>query len=154
MHLRRLPATIPGCCPMEEIYMPAGLYDEMIRHLAAHYPEEACGLLGGRVDGRSAQSAQLYPVENALHSPVAYEMEPLAQVRAMLSIEAEGLELVGIFHSHPAGPAAPSPSDVAQAFYPDAAQIIVTLADRSRPAARAFMIRDGRVDEIRLSRGI
>jgi proteasome lid subunit RPN8/RPN11 len=77
-------------------------------------------------------------------------MEPLAQVRAMIAIESEGLELVGIYHSHPTGPASPSPSDVAQAWYPDAAQIIISLAAPGRSAARAFLIREGQVFEIRL----
>lgn len=135
---------------MDEIHLPAGLYNEMIRHAATHYPEEACGLLAGTIDGRIGRATRLYPVENVLHSPVAYEMEPLAQVRAMIAIESEGLELVGIYHSHPAGPASPSRTDVAQAYYPDAAQIILSLAERGRPSARAFLIREGQVEEIRL----
>lgn len=139
-------ATIPSSM-MDELLLAPGLMEEMIAHAAAHYPEEACGLLGGR----DSRATRLYPVENMLHSPVAYEMEPLQQVRAMLDIEAEGLELVAIYHSHPGGPARPSVSDVAQAYYPDSAQIIVSLAGRDRPEVRAFTIRDGHVRAIGLA---
>ena len=138
---------------MDEIYLPAALYEEMMRHAAVHFPEEACGLLAGLFDGSTARVMHFLPIENMLHSPLVYEMEPLEQVRAMIAIESEGLELVGIFHSHPSGPAVPSPSDVAQAYYPDAAYIIISLADRQRPSARAFLIRDNGVEEIRLARG-
>jgi len=133
---------------MDEIHLPAALHEEMIRQADAGYPEEICGLLAGSIDGRIGRAVRLYPVENMLHSPVAYEMEPPAQVRAMIAIESEGLELVGIYHSHPTGPASPSPSDVAQAWYPDAAQIIISLVDRAWPMARAFLIRGGQVTGI------
>ncbi|HRO23331.1 MAG TPA: M67 family metallopeptidase [Promineifilum sp.] len=135
---------------MDEIHLPAGLHEAMIRRASDGYPEEICGLLAGAVDDRLGRAMRLYPVENALHSPVAYEMEPSAQVRAMIAIESEGLELVAIYHSHPTGPAAPSRSDIAQALYPDTAQIIISLADRSQPTASAYLIRDDRATEIRL----
>lgn len=134
---------------MDEIYLPRQLFQEMVAHLVEQLPDEACGLVGGQ-DRRATCH---YPVENILHNPVAFEMEPLQQIRAMLAIEAEGLELLAIYHSHPSGPARPSPSDVAQAYYPDAAQIIISLADPARPAARAFMIQDGWVREIALKVG-
>ncbi len=129
---------------MDEILLPDAIYEEMVAHVAGLWPEEACGLLAGR-DGRAER---LYAVENMRHSPTAYEMEPAQQVRAMIDIEAGGLELLGIFHSHPHGPARPSPSDVAQALYPDAAHVIISLVDRERPSARAFLIRDGQAREI------
>src|SRR5690606_9974314 len=117
-----------------------------LAHATACLPHEACGLLAGQ-DGRAER---LFPIENVLHSPVAYEMEPQQQVRAMLAIEDGGLELLAIYHSHPDGPPRPSPSDVAQAYYPDTVYLILSLAG-GRPALRGYMIRDGRFDEIALS---
>ena len=120
----------------------------MIAQAVAGYPEEICGLVSGH-DGRAIA---LYPVENILHSPVAYEMEPLGQVRAMLAIEAAGLDLLAIYHSHPDGPARPSVTDVAQSYYPDSAYIIISLADREAPSIRAFMIQEREVQEIPVTR--
>ena len=75
----------------------------------------------GGADGRAER---VTPVENALHSPVAYAMQPQAQVEAMMAFERDGLELLAIFHSHPGGPAVPSQTDVRQAYYPDSLYLI------------------------------
>ncbi len=130
---------------MNTLIVNGVLLDEMLAHVAGLWPEEACGLVGGR-DGRAVR---LYPVENTRHSPVAFEMDPLQQIKAMLAMEAEGLELIAIYHSHPDGPARPSATDVANAYYPDAVQLIISLADRARPSVRAFTIVDGVVTEVR-----
>ncbi len=129
---------------MQTLTLSHALLDEMLSHVIGLWPEEACGLVGG-LDGRAAR---LYPVENTRHSPVAFEMEPLQQIKAMLAMEAEGLELIAIYHSHPDGPARPSATDVANAYYPDAVQLIISLADRARPSVRAFTIVDGTVAEV------
>ena len=50
--------------------------------------------------------------------------------------------------SHPDGPARPSATDVANAYYPNAVQLIISLADRARPSVRAFTIVDGTVAEV------
>ncbi len=129
---------------MNKLQLAPAHYDEMLAHLQACYPEEGCGLVGG-CGGRSRQ---IYPIENRLHSPVAYEMDPLAQITAMLALESEGWELVAIYHSHPNGPLYPSASDVAQAYYPDAMQIIFSLGDApdGLPAAAGFMIVAGQIE--------
>ena len=125
------------------LQLSALLYERMLAHLRAAYPEEACGLLAGS----SGEAAALYPVENQLHSPIAFEMEPLQQLQAFMSCEEAGWELLAIYHSHPHGPETPSAQDVSQAYYPDALTVIVSLAEPDRPVARAFAIRDGEVDK-------
>ncbi len=129
---------------MQTLILSRALREEMFAHADGLWPEEACGLLAGG-DGRAVR---FYPVENSLHSPVAYEMEPVQQVRAMLAMEANGLELIAIYHSHPNSPARPSATDIAAAYYPDAVQLILSLADRERPSLRAFTIIDGVVTEV------
>lgn len=117
---------------------------QMIAQAQAEWPNEACGVLGG-VNGRVLQ---VYPGANALRSPVEYLMSPQDQLKAFLDIEARGWEIIGIYHSHPAGPAQPSPTDVARAYYPEAAYLILSLADRARPELRAYRIVDGQIAEI------
>ncbi|HKZ71215.1 MAG TPA: M67 family metallopeptidase [Anaerolineales bacterium] len=115
-------------------------------HLESGLPNEACGLLAGR-DGRAHK---VYLITNARHSPVRYEMEPGELIRAIIDIEERGWDLIGIFHSHPAGPPTPSPTDVAEAYYPDSAYVICSLVG-GQWAARAFEIRGGDVREIGLT---
>jgi proteasome lid subunit RPN8/RPN11 len=100
--------------------------------------------------GPAGDVARIYPVENRLHSPVAYEMEPLQQIQALQQLEDAGWELLAIYHSHPHGPERPSAQDVAQAYYPDTLSVIVSLAHLEQPVVRAFSIRDGAVCEVRL----
>jgi proteasome lid subunit RPN8/RPN11 len=121
----------------------------MVEHVARWRPEEACGLLGGP----PGQVARVYTVENVYHSPVAYLMDPAAQVGAMVEIEAAGWDVVGIFHSHPAGPPTPSETDVAQALYPEAVYVILAPDGPERWAMRGFLIDDGQVREVALEVG-
>jgi [CysO sulfur-carrier protein]-S-L-cysteine hydrolase len=117
---------------------------QMMAHVQQARPEEACGLLGGPL----GQVERVYLVENIDHSPVSYQMDPTEQVRAMLEIEAAGWEITAIFHSHPAGPAVPSPTDVAQAFYPDAVYLIFAPDGPGSWGLRGFRIDQGRVWEV------
>lgn len=97
---------------------------EMREHVLSCLPEEACGLLGGRIDGAKAAVKVVIPVENVLHSPVRFRMDPREQLRAFNRLDDLGLELVGIFHSHPTGPNAPSATDLAEFYYPGVAFLI------------------------------
>jgi proteasome lid subunit RPN8/RPN11 len=110
-------------------------YAALVAHANAELPNEACGMLagtGGRV-------CRVYPVENIYHSPTVYEMNPAQQIAAFLDIEAAGWELSGIYHSHPAGPAEPSPTDIAQAYYPESIYVIVS--PRPAPSAPGWQVR-------------
>lgn len=124
-----------------------GHWEAMVAHVNRCLPEEACGLLAGPPGRVEA----LYPVENSLHSPVAYEMNPRAQVAAMVDLEAKGWDVVGIFHSHPSGPETPSQSDVVQAYYPDSIYVILSPTGAGAWKARGFRIRDGSVSEVGMS---
>ena len=124
-------------------------------HCLAGLPNEACGILAGR-DGKVEKA---YCMTNAKPGPDYYEMEPEEQFRVMKDIRDSGLEMVGLFHSHPAGRAYPSSVDVEQAYwpgtelpnYPDAVYVIVSLMDRANPVVRGFLIEEGKVAEVTLS---
>lgn len=131
---------------MQTLTLPRELFEEMIERLQEAYPLEACGLLAG-LEGTAHR---LYAVENRLSSPVAYEMDPVQQLQALLDLEEAGLQLLAIYHSHPTGPQTPSPTDIALAYYPGVAHIIVSLRELQAPVARAFMIEEGRFDEVTL----
>lgn len=106
----------------ERLVLTAAQLYQMIAHLERCLPEEGCGLIAGT--GTHAQS--VFPVENRLHSPVRFQMAPSGQWAAFQAIEAAGLELLAIFHSHPHGPSHPSPTDIAEFFYPDAIVLIAS----------------------------
>jgi cysteine synthase A len=136
----------PIGAPAERIVVPDDLRAAMVAHALAERPLEACGLVGGRGE----RAVQFVPTRNRLRSPTRYDVEPEDLLRATLAIEAAGLEVWGIFHSHPATEAYPSQTDVQLAFYPQAYYLICSLADPARPVLRAFRIVDGTVREVRV----
>ena len=137
---------LPAIKPLTSLAITRQDYEQMLAHLRSVYPQEGCGLLAGHGNCVSG----VHPVDNILRSPVAYEMEPRQQVETMLAIEASGLDIVAIFHSHPHGPQAPSETDVARAFYPDVRQVIVSLKDPGQPVARVFWVTENGVSPISL----
>ena len=93
---------------------------------------------------------EIIPAANALHSPVRYRIAPEEQWAAFQRIEANGWELLAIYHSHPSGPSTPSATDIAEAFYPETAYLIWSPLQELWHC-RAYTLQDGKVDEIRLS---
>ncbi len=102
-------------------------------------PEEACGILAA--DGTGLVRKH-YPVENILHSPIRYRMDPQSQFQAMMQIERSGLVMLAIYHSHPQGPTFPSSTDIEESYYPDTYSLIWYM-DRDHWLLKAFLIRDG-----------
>ena len=119
-------------------------HQAMVKQLETVLPLEGCGIMAGK-DGTVVG---LYPITNQLAKPYAYEMDPDQQLKAMIAIEDQGLDMLAIYHSHPLGPDSPSQLDVQQAYYPESAYVIVSLRDHRNPSVRAFQISDGRVIEI------
>ena len=118
----------------------------MLAHCQAEYPHEGCGLVSGK--GKTAK--HIYEIDNILNSRTAYEMDPLQQVQTMLAIEASAEDLIAIYHSHPEGPAHPSATDVAQAYYPEAIYLIVSLLNRAEPGISGFWLDEASIDEVPL----
>lgn len=86
---------------------------EQIRRDVMRDPgRERCGLLLGR-PGRIEAARPCVNV--AADSAVAFEIDPAALLAAHRAARAGGLAVIGHYHSHPSGPARPSPADAAAA---------------------------------------
>ncbi len=115
------------------------LIDEMVAHARDDLPNECCGMIGGR-DG---EATEVVRVANAAASPLRYEMDSQGQYDALKSIEADGGELLAIYHSHTKSAAYPSQTDVNQAVaWPEQAYVIVSLADPDAPDVKAYWLKD------------
>jgi [CysO sulfur-carrier protein]-S-L-cysteine hydrolase len=119
------------------------LYKELLEHGLREFPNEACGIVGGR-DGRARK---VFTMRNADASPVSYRLDPKEQLAVFDKLEREGLDLFAIYHSHTHSEAYPSETDRQLAFYPDSRYLILSLSDRANPVLRSFRIRDGNVEE-------
>src|SRR5258708_19782823 len=72
-------------------------WEKMLVHVQAHAPLEACGLLAGR----KSFVEDVLLIENEARSPNRFRMDPKQQLKAFHWMPSNGLQLLGIFHSHP-----------------------------------------------------
>jgi proteasome lid subunit RPN8/RPN11 len=112
------------------------IYEEMVEHARSEYPNEACGILGGK----GGKILRLYRMTNTEKSPATYFMDSREQFSVMRDLRERELDMLGIYHSHVATPARPSARDIEMAFYPDVLYLIISLEKASSPDVRGFFI--------------
>ena len=109
---------------------------------------ERCGLLAGR----EGVIARVLHAHNVARDPATqYEIGPAELFQLMREIRSAGLQLLGIYHSHPHGANEPSRTDIERAYYSDAAYFIISPQPHEERPVRAFSIRDGGVTELQIS---
>jgi [CysO sulfur-carrier protein]-S-L-cysteine hydrolase len=123
----------------------------ILGHCYEGLPDEACGLMAGRLrPGSTVPDGRVdvvYPCRNQDVSARTYTVDSRDLIRSMRDAQSRELELVGVFHSHTHTGAWPSPTDVRQAFEPSWLYVIVSLADGD-PVLRAYRIVDGNIGEV------
>lgn len=117
-------------------------WQEMLEHVDRQAPLEACGLLAGKED----QIEKVILIHNQAQSPTRFVMDPYEQLQAFTWMDSNGLDLLGIFHSHPAGPEIASVTDVAEAAY----EVVHLIWSRNQHGwkARGFWIENGSMTEV------
>ena len=107
-------------------------------------PLESCGLLAGKND----RVEKVILVRNQAQSAVRFVMDPYDQLNAFDWIESNQLDLLGIFHSHPAGPDTASATDIAEAAY----EVVHLIWSRNQGhwEVRGFWIENGKTTEVPL----
>ena len=105
-------------------------YDDVVRHAYEGGEAEVCGVLAG-TRGEADEPAVVSDArraENVAGRPqIRYRIDPEEQLELIDAIEGDGLEVVGFYHSHPAGPPRPSETDAARATWPDRSYVICAL---------------------------
>jgi proteasome lid subunit RPN8/RPN11 len=130
----------------EQIRLRPGIMEEMMDLARSEPCMECCGLLAG-VD---RVVTKIFPAKNSLASPTAYEVRPQELFPLFRQMREEGLEHLGIYHSHLATDNFPSARDIEQAGYPCQAYLIISLLPAAPKPIRAFFIRDGRTEELEI----
>jgi proteasome lid subunit RPN8/RPN11 len=113
------------------IELPRETYDAIVDHASEGAPEEVCGVLGGDYGEERTRVESAHRAENAAETPkTEYEIDPEEQLALIETIEDDGGEVAGFYHSHPAGPTQPSATDAARATWPGVSYCIVVLDGR------------------------
>jgi proteasome lid subunit RPN8/RPN11 len=120
--------------------------DAIVAHARETAPDECCGLLVGT----EAAIDEAVRTRNLEAGPSRFQVDPADHIALLKRLRGTSRTIAGAYHSHPRSSATPSPSDVAEAFYPDFVYLIVSLAVPARPECRAWRIRDGAAEEIAL----
>jgi proteasome lid subunit RPN8/RPN11 len=128
------------------VFIPADVADTIAAWSEKAYPNEGCGLLVGRFEKGGKTVIRLASVSNDLlqagdikaptlpaerqgigKGRTEFVMNPSDFNREALAAEKEGLDIVGVIHTHPDHPARPSQIDASQPFLAQWSNIIVTV---------------------------
>ncbi len=116
-------------------------WQAILAHAVNAYPEECCGALTGRKDSEGATVTLSSPLENLAQGDrrrrYQVRMEDLLRVQSRA--RDAGLELLGIYHSHPDTPAFFSPLDLENAC-PWYTFLIVSIRDGVFDHARCWRV--------------
>jgi proteasome lid subunit RPN8/RPN11 len=115
------------------------------RHGEADYPAEACGLIGGTLDGERKVAVQLVPLANRRSDSARnrYLIDPESFRRAEQRLDRDGLEVIGVYHSHPDHPPEPSAFDREHAW-PWLSYVIVGVQRGRAGALKSWVLADDR----------
>jgi proteasome lid subunit RPN8/RPN11 len=106
-------------------------------------PNEGCGLLVGSSEG---VVHEVVASDNVADSARIYEIDPKVLLATFRRADDDGLDVLGVFHSHTHSEAYPSPTDVRQAPDPSWHYVLISLEET--PAdVRSYRINDGVVSE-------
>jgi proteasome lid subunit RPN8/RPN11 len=135
MASEELPATIQ---------VRRGVLQAIVEHAREASPDECCGLL----IGRHGRVLEVWRTPNVSEDPRRrYLVSPPDHFRALRHARERGLSIMGAYHSHPAGPATPSPDDRADAAGEGFLYLIAAPEERE---PRAWRFVAGNFHEVRL----
>ena len=114
-----------------EIKIQPVLLQEIERHALQEYPKECCGMLfGKRERAGSLKVSDIRRTHNITRVSLQkdFEISPVEIYNAEQEYEKKGLELIGIYHSHPDKKAVPSDKDK-RGMLPDMAYVILSVSE-------------------------
>ncbi|MBI4613760.1 MAG: M67 family metallopeptidase [Planctomycetes bacterium] len=89
------------------------IYEEMVAHAERAYPDECCGVMVGRLLGETNRVERIFEAANVaeVRRRDRFEMDPGGILVADGWARANGMDVVGFYHSHPDHPPVPSATD-------------------------------------------
>ena len=98
------------------LFLTKSDYEKMLAHCKKGLPNEACGLIGGVVEGEKQYVKKVYLLTNMDESNEHFSMDPKEQLAAVKDMRKNGYVPLGNFHSHPESPSRPSEEDKRLAY--------------------------------------
>lgn len=121
------------------------LLDQIHEHGQGAYPEETAGFLLGII-GEERRVREIILIANAREESARknrYLIDPQDYLHAELEAERRKLDVIGVFHSHPDHPNAPSEFDRQWAL-PQFSYLITTIQEGKAVGSRSWRLADDR----------
>ena len=123
--------------------------DSLREQALKEFPVEACALMFGKLRTDRADVHKIVSAINKLRSSIRFEVDPMFVYSELTRAEKEGLEFIGIFHSHYA-PANPSTTDLQfMRLWGSVVWIILSTIDGKMAAFREI---DGALERVKIKR--
>jgi proteasome lid subunit RPN8/RPN11 len=126
----------------------------MVAQALAELPNECCGLLGGQLiadatlpEGFLGRVLHRYPLINTAASPTEYLSEAKSLLAAHKDMRQRELEILAIYHSHPASEPIPSQKDLKRNNWPGAVHFIISLMT-DEPGMRGWWLMETEFREV------
>jgi proteasome lid subunit RPN8/RPN11 len=129
------------------LQLPRIFREEIIAHARAELPNECVGLLAGVREGGMGRVVTRYPLVNEAASPIEYLSQAQSMFAADRAMRQAGLDLLAIYHSHPASAPIPSRKDLERSYSPDVVNFIISLKDNS-PLLRGWWLTERQYREL------
>jgi proteasome lid subunit RPN8/RPN11 len=146
----------------KELLLTQAVWNDIARHAQSTFPEECCGVVLS--SSAADQAKSLKNIQNKLHAldpltyprtaAIAYAMDPLELDAVIQAAAVNGQHLKAFYHSHPDHEAYFSDEDkifacpFGEPTFADAAQIVISIYDRTVKTIKAFVWSDARKDFI------
>ena len=129
------------------ISLAPGILNEIQRHAENAYPEEGAGVLIGKEQGGNRVVDRVLPLTNNFEVELRnrrYMITPQDMINAEEFADEMGLEIIGIYHSHPDHPAQPSEFDHERAL-PWYSYIITSVNQKTAAESRSWRLTEERI---------
>ena len=115
-------------------------HEKILAHAKSELPNEACGLIAGRVEDGVKIIEKVYLLTNVDHSNEHFTLDPKEQLAAVKDMRANGLAPLGNWHSHPESPSRPSEEDKRLTYDSKASYMILSIMNEQEPVLNSFKI--------------
>lgn len=99
-----------------KIVMKRELLDLILEDGKKRYPAEACGIILGKVQDNVFVARELRSARNLSDDPIRFILDPRDFMRIQEEADKSGLEIIGIYHTHPEHPPIASQYDLEAAI--------------------------------------
>ena len=139
--------TVPGLTATE-LCLPSHLRSRLVCLVEAAYPFEACGVMVGLADPRQVSVTDVFHARNlnVERARDRFLLDPDDYMAADRAARERGLDIVGIWHSHPDHPARPSITDL-EAAWEGYSYLIISTSAAGSNVFRSWRLHDGRFQE-------